>query len=348
MNNYFSSSYAIAKEKFLTFANRENFTHESFCYKDDLSMDVLFYNPGRAEKLIVIFSGTHGVEGFCGSACQIAFMDQFNNLNSKQYAYCLIHAVNPYGFKYLSRTNENNVDINRNFIDFSKPLPCNPVFDVFMENLKNISLTTLQEVDHPSKFVNFVKPYLLSQVVQEIYKGQYTYPSGIFFGGTELNWSSQMLMKILNKVSINKKQCLLLDIHSGLGEFGQSQLIYCPGFDVESYDQARAIFGTKLTSWQTDDAINTAFNGKMMMGLTRRLRLPSINVTIEFGTVAKFEVIKALLASTYVVSKKITAVGMINAIQQQVKCAFYPEQAKWQQAVVTRFMETLKCINQYF
>ena len=37
-----------------------------------------------------------------------------------------VHALNPYGFSWWRRTTHENVDLNRNFHDFSKPLPRNP------------------------------------------------------------------------------------------------------------------------------------------------------------------------------------------------------------------------------
>ncbi len=41
----------------------------------------------------------------------------------------MIHAVNPFGFSHLKRTNEDNIDLNRNFNDFSTPYPDNPVYE---------------------------------------------------------------------------------------------------------------------------------------------------------------------------------------------------------------------------
>ena len=36
-----------------------------------------------------------------------------------------VHALNPYGFSWVRRVNEDNVDLNRNFPDWSQPLPTN-------------------------------------------------------------------------------------------------------------------------------------------------------------------------------------------------------------------------------
>jgi hypothetical protein len=76
------------------------------------------------ENLLVLISGTHGVEGFCGSGCQIGYLaDQLYEALSSTTGLLLVHALNPFGFAWLRRVNEDNIDLNRNFHDFSKPLP---------------------------------------------------------------------------------------------------------------------------------------------------------------------------------------------------------------------------------
>ena len=48
-------------------------------------------------------------------------------------AYILTHAHNPWGFANALRCTEENVDLNRNFIDFEKPLPSNPNYPLVHE-----------------------------------------------------------------------------------------------------------------------------------------------------------------------------------------------------------------------
>mmetsp|Transcript_33245 Transcript_33245/g.63440 ORF Transcript_33245/g.63440 Transcript_33245/m.63440 type:complete len:691 (-) Transcript_33245:793-2865(-) len=88
---------------------------------------------------IIHVSGTHGIEGYIGSAVQSRFLHELfldnekrltNNKNPRQNnaipssssndkvlrKVLLIHAVNPYGMRHHRRTNENNVDLNRNVL----------------------------------------------------------------------------------------------------------------------------------------------------------------------------------------------------------------------------------------
>ena len=101
-------------------------------------------NVGRRENLnIVHSSGVHGIEGFLGSAIQIRFLHELllaqrnigcmhsvndtsappsateatpSNSGNKVRKILLIHSVNPYGMRHHRRTNENNVDLNRNVL----------------------------------------------------------------------------------------------------------------------------------------------------------------------------------------------------------------------------------------
>lgn len=80
---------------------------------------------------IIHSSGTHGVEGYLGSAVQIRFLHEMIMQNEKQIEsnlqtsssshgkvrkILLIHAVNPFGMRNHRRANENNVDLNRNVL----------------------------------------------------------------------------------------------------------------------------------------------------------------------------------------------------------------------------------------
>src|SRR6516225_9551772 len=75
-------------------------------------------------------SGTHGVEGFCGSGCQTGYLnDRLYEALSSKSAVILVHALNPFGFAWLRRVNEDNIDVNRNFHDFRKPLPSSEAYE---------------------------------------------------------------------------------------------------------------------------------------------------------------------------------------------------------------------------
>ena len=77
----FSTTYAEARTKFLAAAGARGYAVESHVHPsalgaegEPLAMDVATGGRGDADALLLITSGTHGVEGFCGSGCQVALL----------------------------------------------------------------------------------------------------------------------------------------------------------------------------------------------------------------------------------------------------------------------------------
>ncbi|NIP94329.1 MAG: DUF2817 domain-containing protein [Akkermansiaceae bacterium] len=83
---------------------------------EDLTIDVGILG-WESDPALVLSSGVHGVEGFPGSALQLAFLDGlYRKPAGSGIRYILIHGINPHGFAHLRRFNEGNVDLNRNFL----------------------------------------------------------------------------------------------------------------------------------------------------------------------------------------------------------------------------------------
>ena len=143
IKDYFSSSYAEARAKFVDAARNGGAEVASYRLPDylgpageNLAVEVACMRVASARNLLLVISGTHGVEGFAGSGCQVGFFDDqlYESLPPHAGA-IVIHALNPYGFAWLRRVNENNVDLNRNFQDFTRPLPLSRDYDMLHKML---------------------------------------------------------------------------------------------------------------------------------------------------------------------------------------------------------------------
>ncbi|HJS37089.1 MAG TPA: DUF2817 domain-containing protein, partial [Burkholderiales bacterium] len=130
----FSASYAEARGKFVDAARAAGATVYEFRHPthkgplgEPLCLDVAVAGPENAERVLVAGSGTHGIEGFSGSAAQTAWLLGGGAQRlPKRTAMVFFHAHNPWGFAHRARGTEENVDLNRNFLDHAQPYPPNP------------------------------------------------------------------------------------------------------------------------------------------------------------------------------------------------------------------------------
>src|SRR3990172_3843495 len=99
-------------------------------YHPDLSIDWIWAEPRVKENLVIISTGEHGIEGYLGAAMMKVFIEEFApRLDPEQTGLLRVHALNPWGMKYLRKVNENSVDLNRNFVFDSNFDPAiNPEF----------------------------------------------------------------------------------------------------------------------------------------------------------------------------------------------------------------------------
>lgn len=238
----FSATYDEARQKFRRLARARGFTLESLPinidWDDDLTIDVAYYQAPQANQKHNVFlhiSGTHGVEGFSGSAIQLDFLRNFKKirptLESTNTTLILVHILNPYGMKYSRRFNEHNVDLNRNFILDRKErlnLMQNPS-PLFMKLNPWLNPNTPQRNCEQSIGDKFQLGKLAileehSELKQVTAGGQYANPKGMFFGGF-FNQPSHVKLGLFligdNKKHINftknTNRVVILDVHTGLG-----------------------------------------------------------------------------------------------------------------------------------
>lgn len=239
--SFFSVDYKTAREQFRGLAeelNAKNHSH-AICPGQDLTLDVAVI--GQPDKpAVAVSSGVHGVEGFFGSAIQLALMFQLAKnpeyLSSCPCQFILIHAVNPYGFQNLRRCNEDNVDLNRNFLvelesfkgspegysgldSFLNP-KSSPHFDFFF-------IRTLWKILYVG----------MHSLTASVAQGQYDFPQGLFYGGAGPSKSYDVIRKESQNWFGDIDRILLLDFHTGLGKRGTYEIYPCGDNDVSWYEK---------------------------------------------------------------------------------------------------------------
>ena len=116
----FRENYADARNAFVAAATKRGAALESLDHPrtgpagEPLFTDLAWVGPRDAPNVLMIMSGTHGVEGLCGSACQIDWLLQETEL-PEGVAVLLVHLINPFGTAWEQRGTEDDIDLNRNF-----------------------------------------------------------------------------------------------------------------------------------------------------------------------------------------------------------------------------------------
>ena len=217
---------------------------------DDLYIDNI-YLPSSGEKtnLIVLTTGVHGMEGYIGSVMLDVFFEEiYPTLNTENTGVLIVANVNPYGMKYMRRYNENNVDLNRNFImDWeSFDLASNkdyPTVQSFLEPEGEIKNGFWHEVGF---YLSLAKTAIVSgadTVSDALLTGQYESPQGVYYGGEGDEASTVYLKQVFNDCLDGAYENIVhLDIHSGYGP-RYNMVIFNSVYETETEAETAEMFG---------------------------------------------------------------------------------------------------------
>ena len=188
---YFSTTYTEARSKFLAAmaqgGARLLSSHTNPAKGpngEDCVTDVAWIGPHDASKLLILVSGTHGAEGYAGSGCHVAWLQErwFERVAPKDTAVLLVHAINPHGFAWGRRVNEDNIDLNRNFVDHDRPRPENTDYVAIAEHIDPADWAEPGLTAHNRAIAQFLGRDRHDVMCKAMHGGQYVNPPGIFYG----------------------------------------------------------------------------------------------------------------------------------------------------------------------
>lgn len=200
-----TNSYVESRARFIRAVRDSGGSVESYrhptargAHGEGLYVDVGILGPRSAQKAFVCLTGVHGVEGPAGCAILVdALLSGALARLPAATKSVLVHAINPWGMAHACRTTENNVDLNRNFLDFSVPAPSNPVYGLLHPALCSDDLQRALEALR-STLGEWSARGELHSPVDAILRGQYEHEDGIGFGGRREEWSNLILRQIVS------------------------------------------------------------------------------------------------------------------------------------------------------
>lgn len=333
----FSSDYYEARAKFRREAEAAGGRLEIITHPErgpdglDLSTDVAAFGRSDAERFLVLISGTHGVEGFCGSGAQIDFLrrGEVSRLPA-DLAVLMIHAINPFGFAWLRRTNEHNIDLNRNWIDFTAPIPDNGGYDALHHAFCPPEWSEASRTAASQDVADYVKRQGSDAMIRAVTSGQYRHPTGLFYGGLEASWSRTTQIAIFERYLGGADAVGIIDYHTGLGPWGFAEQIITSGRDTDMFRRAAQWYGGALASVVDGTSASARVAGDGLSAAPALLPEAAVTaIALEFGTYPQPEMVVALQADAWLHAHGDLASEQGREIKRQVRTAFYPDTDEW-------------------
>ena len=346
-SRHFSQSYQEARTKFLAAAEACDLDVQSHPHPmlgrdgEELAMDVALDGARDAARLLIISSACHGVEGYCGSGVQTMLLrDASFRAAAAQggVAVLYIHALNPYGFSWSRRTTHENVDLNRNFHDFSKPLPRNPGYE---ELAAALVPSTWPPSDETNAIVEaYAAKHGPAALQEAISGGQYEYPEGIFYGGHNPTWSHVTLRHVLQDHATRCKHLGWIDLHTGLGPSGVGERIFACKDDAAALARARAWWGDRITSIYDGSSTSAPLQGLMWMtAYDEAPQAEYTGIALEYGTLPLMDMMNALRADQWAENHPDAPADVRERIKRQTRDAFYTDTDEWKAQIAEQGLD---------
>jgi hypothetical protein len=348
-DEFFSPDYFSARSRFRELATAAHGALESIPLDasgpngESLSIDIASFGAASARHVLLHSSGLHGVEGFGGSAIQLQALSDVPDIAANA-ALILVHILNPYGMAWLRRVNENNVDLNRNFLEDGKytsyPNPLYSKCDWF-----------LNPPTPPARDMYYLKAarlsmqYGVSALKQAIAGGQYEHPRGLFFGGQQLQQGAREYQSFLARRLASAESVIAIDVHTGLGRYSEDMLMV-EAADRDEHESFKRMFGNRVAPF--DPATGRAYfaSGGLGAALRRLAMKADVRfVTQEFGTYSAIKVLHALREENRWHHYGDGAVD--HPTKGILKSIFCPDDPSWRRAVLERGQALLRSAITY-
>ena len=324
---------------------------------EDLSLDIAEIIPKNKDKLLFFMTGLHGIEGYVGDFLLREFLENYiSKIDIENTHIIMAHSINPYGMKYYRKVNENNVDLNRNFVfDFNNvkqnkgyrenknlflPKKINKnfltsKFTFYMEVLKHIIYSNKKDLKEATLF------------------GQYEFEKGFFYGGKQMQKSSLIMKDLYNKcMEYNYKQRIFIDLHTGFGPKYQMSIVNSPYDKRKSNDLIREFDYPLIQSADGDDFYE--INGDMINYLYNLIDETTDYATcFEFGTLgegilSQIKSLRMMIQENSVYHYYNDKDKIYRNIKNDFKKLYMPNEEKWLKKVVFDFNKALDGILAYY
>ena len=312
----------------------------------------------KETNLIVITTGVHGIEGYIGSVMLDVFWEEIysTEVDKENTGVLVVANVNPYGMKYHRRYNENNVDLNRNFIldweSFDTAVNTDyPKVDTFLGPQKSMGNILLHEAGFYGSLVKEVVQDGADVISNALLGGQYEYAEGVYYGGSGDEVSTTYLKGVFkNTLESEYENIVHIDVHSGYGP-RYNMVIFNSVFDKTTEAESVALFNydnviaVDSESFYPTTGDTTDYYYRLNEAMGNETSLYS--TCFEFGTIGD-SFIDSIISMKYTIEENQnhwypSSNNVTNEIiKERYQELFYPTEKEWREKTVVDFANACK------
>lgn len=334
--DYYSGDYCRARQRFVEACAKHGFTQESFAIDapsptpQPLTIDFGVRGSAAAENAVIVSSGIHGVEGFFGSAVQLAAFDALATwpvpANTK---FILIHALNPFGFAWRRRFNEENVDLNRNFLLSGESYSGAPPLSARFRSVLTPRGFHGRVGWWTARMALLAARHGVGSFWRTLPVGQYEYPDFLHFGGRALSQTAVQCEIALPPLLENVREAVHLDFHTGLGRWAIGDLLLGERERPEEVAWWRENFPDSAVKESVSSDRSYVVRGGFGPWLQARFATCRYRYAVaEFGTYSPRRVMQAL-AEELRWHLRLGATAPDHWSRRQLADAFVPPDPRW-------------------
>lgn len=342
----FPASYAAARQRWLAQLNKLSCSTQCLPYAcpgsgpdgEELVTDTVWIGPEDASRVLVLLGGTHGIEGFAGSAVQI---DQLGliadglSVMPADTAVLMVHALTPWGYAWQRRCDADGVDLNRNAVDFSRPLPENKDYDLLKD-----ALYLPDAAQRELALAEFERQHGRVALEKAVSAGQYHDPSGPFYGGKAPAHGRRVCEDLIREYALQQRDLAVIDLHTGLGSYGYGEIICDHRPDSAGTRAARSLYGDSVALPLLGTSSSVPKIGLLDYAWHAIMNERSCYVTLEFGTFSTDQLFEILLRDHQLWAKPDNEPARLEH-SKIMRRHFYPNDKAWREMVLFRARQVI-------
>jgi hypothetical protein len=238
---------------------------------------------------------------------------------------------------------EDNVDLNRNFVDHAEPYPTNPGYEAMKDAICPREWTPAARAEAERTLTAYGAEHGAMALQAAISSGQYGHAAGVFYGGQAATWSNRTLIELLRRHAGQARQVVFIDLHTGLGPYGVGEIMNNHTAGEPGFARVLEWYGDEATSTDAGSSSSAPVSGDTTLGVLQALPKAEVTaITLEYGTVPLKDVFDAVRADNWLHAHGGLRSDAGRAIKAEIRRAFYPEAADWERMVVNRADDVLQ------